>query len=123
MAFNRERGQYYAPKLLSFLINKDRPAIWIVDEDIYASGMNFIFGLASYKKGAVVSSYRLDDQLIAKETIHEVGHVLGLKHCSNECVMRFSNSVMEARMKPMKLCDECKEKLKKKAQVIRSDRS
>ena len=113
VAFDSTRRQCYAPKLLDFLIRKEL-AIWIIKEDIYAKGMNFIFGMASCGRGAVISTYRLDDQLIKKEVIHEVGHVLGLEHCLNECVMRFSNSVMEARQKPMKLCNECEEKLKKR---------
>ncbi len=114
VAFDSTRRQCYASKLLDFLIGKERPAIWIIKEDIYAKGMNFIFGLASCGRGAIISTYRLDGQLIKKEAIHEVGHVLGLEHCLNECVMRFSNSVMEARQKPMKLCNECEEKLKKR---------
>ncbi len=112
-AFDSTRRQYYAPKLLDFLIRKEL-AIWIIKEDIYAKGMNFIFGMASCGRGAVISTYRLDDQLIKKQVVHEVGHVLDLEHCLNECVMRFSNSVMEARQKPMELCNECKEKLKKR---------
>ncbi|ODS39259.1 MAG: hypothetical protein A7316_05990 [Candidatus Altiarchaeales archaeon WOR_SM1_86-2] len=75
--------------------------------------MNFIFGIASYGRGAVVSIFRLDSlKLIENECIHEVGHVLGLGHCMDYCVMRFSNSLYEAKQKPGYLCEKCKRKLK-----------
>ena len=44
----------------------------------------------------------------SKEAIHEIGHVLGLKHCKNNCVMQFSNTLYEAKAKPSILCNNCK---------------
>ncbi|MCS7106475.1 MAG: matrixin family metalloprotease, partial [Candidatus Aenigmarchaeota archaeon] len=48
-----------------------------------------------------------------KEAIHEMGHVLGLKHCENpECVMSFSNTVFDVDRKTKNLCEKCKKQLK-----------
>ncbi len=70
--------------------------------------MNFVFGVAHPGKAAVLSTHRLDSlDLINKEAIHETGHVLGLQHCNNECVMQFSNSLYEAKAKPATLCERC----------------
>ncbi|HEC81490.1 MAG TPA: hypothetical protein ENI42_03580 [Thermoplasmatales archaeon] len=37
--------------------------------------------------------------------------MLGLGHCSNRCVMRFSNTLWEAKLKPLHLCESCKQKI------------
>jgi predicted Zn-dependent protease len=48
---------------------------------------------------------------LAKEAIHEVGHVLGLNHCSDNCVMNLSKSEEEVRRKPSSLCPSCSTRL------------
>jgi|Deesub1362A_J573_1020465.scaffolds.fasta_scaffold03434_2 archaemetzincin len=109
-AYDITRRQYNAAFLVSIL---PPYSIWIVDKDIYVDNMNFVFGLAMQNR-AVVSCYRLpSDTMIAKEVVHEVGHIFGLLHCKNECVMQFSNSLAEAMKKPIKLCEECKRKLRR----------
>ncbi|MCK4432327.1 MAG: peptidase [Methanomicrobia archaeon] len=111
-AYDPLRKQYYAPKLLDHLFQHNIPAFWIIKEDIFTDRMNFIFGLAIRNKGAVVSIYRLENtEIIVKEVIHEVGHYMGLGHCSNDCVMQFSNSLWEALQKPSTLCSDCKRSL------------
>ncbi|MDF2956869.1 MAG: putative Zn-dependent protease [Candidatus Alkanophagales archaeon MCA70_species_1] len=114
-AFNARRRQFDASALLNILAREGRrPFLWILSPDIYVKGMNFVFGVALFGIGAVLSTHRLHSlDLVRKEAIHEIGHVLGLSHCENECVMQFSNSVAEAEMKPSELCNECKNKLRK----------
>ena len=112
-AFNGDRRQYNASKLLKYLITaKARSAdlrLWIISDDLYVPGMNFVFGVAHPGKAAVLSTHRLDSlDLINKGAIHETGHVLGLQHCTNECVMQFSNSLYGAKAKPAKLCERCR---------------
>ena len=112
--YNSQRDQYNADILLSYLLKtkKADTDLWVIQKDLYCEGMNFIFGYALYHKGAVLSIYRLsNNELIEKEAIHEVGHIFGLQHCSNRCVMQFSNSLWEAKMKPSYLCESCKRKI------------
>ncbi|HEC82244.1 MAG TPA: peptidase [Thermoplasmatales archaeon] len=113
-AYDFQRRQYNADVLLKHLLRKKvgDVVLWVVGEDLYVSGMNFVFGYAMYYKGAVLSVFRLSSlELIGKEAVHEVGHVLGLGHCSNRCVMRFSNTLWEAKLKPLHLCESCKQKI------------
>jgi len=111
--FSRERQQFDADLLLTSLMNYDNLFLWIIHEDMFSDGLNFVFGCAIPFKGAVLSTFRLRSKdLIEKEAVHEIGHVLGLDHCKNECVMMFSNSLYEAMLKPKSLCDLCKEKLR-----------
>lgn len=116
-AYNAKRLQYNASKLLNYLINimsrvgsnEDVVSLWIIRDDLYVAGMNFVFGVAHPGNAAVLSTHRLDSlDLINKEAIHEIGHVFGLQHCTNECVMQFSNSVNEAKAKPATLCERCR---------------
>lgn len=112
--YNSQRDQYNADILLTYLLKtkKTDTALWVIQKDLYCKGMNFIFGYAKFHGGAVLSIYRLsNNKLIEKEAKHEVGHILGLNHCSNRCVMQFSNSLWEAKMKPSYLCESCKRKI------------
>jgi archaemetzincin len=63
----------------------------------------------------VVSWHRLTGEgaslgtRIAKEVIHEVGHLEGLNHCPNEdCVMWFSNALWETDRKKTDFCPKCR---------------
>jgi archaemetzincin len=116
-AYNIKRLQYDAQGLLDYLARSmmSEHAIWIVDRDIYYDNLNFVMGLAMYQLGGVVSTYRLrSPEMVAKECVHEAGHVLGLDHCKNRCVMRFSNSIEDAEMKPDVLCERCRDLLNRK---------
>jgi archaemetzincin len=107
----------------------------VTNKDLYAEPLNFVFGQASLNgRIAIVSVCRLDPtfygqpadkdlftQRAVKEAVHEVGHMLGFRHCADPvCVMHFSNSINEVDSKSAKLCWKCEltlrsERLKKKS--------
>ena len=114
---NRLRGQVNAVRFLESIgtdPRRDELVLLLISDDIYIDGFNFCFGLA-YGKSAVVSVYRLrshDHQLylrrVRKEVVHEVGHMLGLRHCrDSSCVMFFSNSIEDTDRKGETLCQRC----------------
>lgn len=126
-SFSKSRKQFLAGAFLQLLaeVNRSDPAaihIGITDVDLYAPGLNFVFGQADQQsQAAIFSIARLDpcvygesadDALLLrraiKEAIHELGHVFGLQHCPNEsCVMWFSNSLDETDRKGTDFCPQC----------------
>jgi archaemetzincin len=41
--------------------------------------------------------------------VHELGHVFGLEHCPDpECVMHFSNSLLDTDRKSTSFCSQCR---------------
>jgi len=131
-AYDSKRKQYLATKLLSQLnkagVVKDERVLGVVDVDLYAAGLNFIFGQADVAAGtAIISLIQLRQEYYGmlpnealfldravKEAIHELGHTFGLEHCTNEkCVMHFSNSLADTDWKQAAFCSQCRPKLLK----------
>jgi len=120
-AYNPLRQQYDARTIVNALAERTSTrydlSIGFVDVDMYVSKMNFIFGLAdSVSKLALVSTFRLGgerfDERVAKETVHELGHLKGLEHCTREtCVMHFSNTLEDTDQKNAVLCSDCRSHL------------
>ncbi|MGC9112597.1 archaemetzincin family Zn-dependent metalloprotease [Acidilobus sp.] len=127
-AYDWGRMQYRADEVnawlhrnLEPLLKGKRLALGLVGADAYVPGLNFVFGLADPNLGvATVYTARLESEdrsrylaRLLKESVHEVGHLLGLGHCSNRsCVMSFSNSLEDVDLKSEYFCDDCKLKLR-----------
>jgi len=127
-AFNPQRGQFNPTIIFNILkIYEGNKILGIIDQDLYTQGLNFIFGQAeSPGRCALISLTRLRQEFyglskdemiffnrIMKEAIHELGHTYGLKHCLNKnCVMFFSNSIIDTDKKSSSFCKMCQEKLK-----------
>jgi len=130
--WDRERSQHLASLLLNVLSPLPRSGdrvLGVVDVDIFAPGLNFVFGQADITgKRALISLQRLrqefyglprDENLFSqralKEAVHELGHTYGLGHCADPtCVMHFSNSLPDTDLKGWKFCSVCKEKVSRK---------
>ncbi|MFX1603983.1 MAG: archaemetzincin family Zn-dependent metalloprotease [Promethearchaeota archaeon] len=126
-SYVKDRGQYKAYPFLETigrLVSHKTHALGLVDLDLFVPDLNFIFGTAQFGGNAIValprlrqSFYGLPDndslffQRTVKEVVHELGHVLGLRHCTNHCVMRFSNSLADTDNKPDTYCQDCLRRL------------
>ena len=129
-AYDPKCKQYLASKLLDDFkksgVAKDEKVLGIVNVDLYAPDLSFVFGQADMDSGvAVISLHRLKptyygsswDKAIyfdraAKEAIHELGHTFGLEHCPDpKCVMHFSNSLADTDHKQAAFCGQCRPKL------------
>lgn len=123
-ALNRARRQYRGELFVEPAREEafDR-ILAVTNHDLYANGLNFIFGLADARqKSAVISLFRLrmgvDEERFhsraVKEAVHELGHTWGLPHCQNpRCVMHFSNSLEDTDRKGTEWCESCDKKILK----------
>ena len=128
-AYDSFRKQYHATRLLAVLEDHLRTAdvdrlLGLSASDIYVPGMNYVFGEARYPgHAAVISTWRLKTKgkrasrlfasRVFKEAVHEVGHMLGLGHCSESmCVMYFSESIGDTDNKDSKFCAACRRTLR-----------
>lgn len=137
-AYDVRRNQYLGEVIINQAKNfkKDINEKWllIVDVDLYAKGLNFIFGEADPITGiSIISLVRLKPEFykqkpneklflerILKEATHELGHLFYLPHCENSnCVMYFSNSILDTDKKDKYFCEYCKSLLK--ANIILKD--
>lgn len=139
-AYSDRRGQFRSTEFLFDLDRRfaaDRDFhIGITDVDLYVPELNFVFGEASPSgRAAVFSIARLRDEgenelpsemrsrmLIwraATEAVHEMGHLLGLRHCSRpDCVMWFSNTLQETDRKGSQFCVDHQRELAAKLKAL-----
>jgi archaemetzincin len=120
------RNQFNSTWILSELLNEapeERCKILgVTSVDLFVPVLTFVFGEAQVEgKAAVVSSYRLRDELyglpenperlkerLVKEAIHELGHTFGLIHCREpECVMHSYTYAEEVDFKSKDFCNTC----------------
>jgi archaemetzincin len=129
---DKVRGQYRSDIILSQIhayaekTKRFERVLGITDIDIFVPELNFVFGQAECPgMAALVSLFRLKPEFygkkpniellverVTKEAVHELGHTIGLVHCSNPfCVMYFSNSIFETDRKQSLFCNKCQMKI------------
>ena len=125
-AYQSSRGQYNASMILNAVRPSALPKGWkrmgICDVDLFSGNLNFVFGQADLAgPTAVISIARLRNEFYGrpgdlrllveravKEVVHEIGHTLGLGHCKHpDCVMYFSNSLLDTDRKGSSYCPLC----------------
>jgi archaemetzincin len=133
-SYHAERQQYHSSEMLRRMQGLVRPQDWrllaIADVDLYIPILKYVFGEAQIAGPcAVVSTYRLrqefygmerDDgllhQRLLKESVHELGHTLELRHCEDyQCVMASSHSVEWVDLRESTLCDSCRSQAESKS--------
>ena len=133
-AYDVRRGQFQAPRLLQRLrAARTGPDGWIrrgatlvlgiATVDLFAPGLSFVFGQADTVGGvSVISLARLYPAFhgrgheletfrrrTAIESVHEVGHLLGVHHCDDRhCVMFYSSTIADSDRKGPMFCVECR---------------
>ncbi|MGH7706578.1 MAG: archaemetzincin family Zn-dependent metalloprotease [Candidatus Dormibacteria bacterium] len=126
---NSDRNQLFLNTLVMRVVGALPPAdglaLAITDFDLYKTSHQFVFGDASEEhRVAAVSLHRLrtefygerrDENMLfqrtLKESVHNLGHALGLKHCFNaRCAMYFSNSIFDTDNKLAHFCEGCERK-------------
>ena len=127
-AIDTRRGQYHSTRILAILENQNSLAkfekiLGVTPMDLFnpsprADGDGFVFGEARLPgRSGIVSTFRLSgdlpssllfDNRVKKEVFHELGHMVGLDHCSSlGCVMYKSESVGDTDAKSDHYCDRC----------------
>jgi archaemetzincin len=125
-AFHAERLQYHSTEILARLQTLAGPECWrllgVTDSDLYIPILTYVFGEAQMGGSvAVVSTHRLHQEFyglpadgelfhsrLLKESLHELGHTLDLRHCEDyRCAMAGSHAVEWIDLKEPALCSEC----------------
>lgn len=125
-AFDSLRGQYQSTEILKRLAQHATSESWrvlgVTEADLHIPILTYVFGEAQLGgRCAVVSLCRLrqefyglpnDPSLLAqrllKESLHELGHTLGLRHCTDyRCVMSSSHAVENIDLKLPAFCPTC----------------
>jgi len=116
----QESGYLYVPlagqklnaaKLLKHLARTgdQKDALWLVDRELFYPEIGQVLGCSA--KGVALLYAGLEPEVLAKEALHEVGHLMGLEHCQNYCVMHLSTNAKKAKEKPARLCMGCSDRL------------
>jgi len=126
-AYSSSRRQYHSTLILAQMRThfgnvESQCILGVTEVDLYAAGLNFVFGGAQCPgKFVLISLLRLkpefygkmvDNSLFleqtVKEAVHEIGHMLRLKHDRNPSfVMFFSNSIKDTDRKSVEFYDDC----------------
>lgn len=121
-AYDSKRNQYYSTAILKVLTSRNDRVLGITMVDLFVPVLTFVFGEAQLGGNtAIVSACRLRQEFyglpsshdlfferLVKESVHELGHTHGLRHCDDwECAMSSSHGVEKIDVKSAEFCDKC----------------
>lgn len=123
------RGQYHSTAILRLMERTwglpsipDARVLGVTVGDLYVPVLTFVFGEAQVDGNcATVSTARLREEFyglpadsallrerLLKESVHELGHTFGLRHCADwRCVMSSSYGVERLDVKSSEFCRVC----------------
>ena len=124
-AFDSLRKQYHSTRIIVILENHASLArferkLGLTSLDLYnpgRDGRGYVFGESRCPgSSGIVSTFRLTSSgptlfgsRVRKEVVHELSHMLGLKHCGRpQCVMHQSETVSDMDAKMDDYCDGCR---------------
>jgi archaemetzincin len=125
-AYEQARNQFHSTAILqrmqSLLDEPEVHILGVTSLDLYIPILTFVFGEAQLKgRYALVSLHRLGEEFyglptnanllrarLLKESVHELGHTLGLRHCADwQCVMASTHDVERLDLKSEAYCQSC----------------
>jgi archaemetzincin len=124
------RNQFDAAKIIKTLcsITDGAPLkLGLIESDLCSPILSFVYGESQLGgKAALVSLHRLsaDDaevtyQRIAKISLHEVGHLLGIRHCwKTTCLMKHSSDLEPLDSLSMYFCSACDFEIKRRLKSL-----
>jgi archaemetzincin len=125
-AHDPARGQYHSTAILRRMEalegDPETHILGVTALDLFIPILTFVFGEAQLGgRCALVSLHRLREEFyglplnqsllwerLVKESAHELGHTLGLRHCRDwQCVMASTHDVQLLDLKSEKYCESC----------------
>ncbi len=119
-AYNEGRGQYHTAAILRRLAGfraGGAPVLGVADFDLFVPDAAYVFGDADRDAGAALFSMarlgHADPDKVRRraqvEAIHEMGHLLGLSHCTDfRCAMFLTRDPADSDRKGPGLCATCR---------------
>jgi len=125
-AFDPPRGQHHSTAILqrleSLVSDSQVQVLGVTGLDLFIPILTFVFGEAQLGgRCALVSMHRLREEFyglppnddlfwsrLVKESVHELGHTLGLRHCRDwQCAMASTHDVERLDLKGEEYCQSC----------------
>jgi archaemetzincin len=141
-AYDARRNQYNSILIMREIIRlcpeDAMRLVAVTEEDLFIPMLTFVFGHAQLSgKVAMLSLARLRQEFyglpalptllksrLTKELLHEVGHTMGLVHCTrSDCAMALSTSVQHIDSKGSRYCHGCHALMTETSQRLRTNSS